>query len=228
MFSAKFIIFLAVGTAAMLIPLILYGRQKQIKLWKSVAVAIMLTVTGTIGTYVMGLIENQFRFGSRSFYGAVFLIPPVFLLIYRALQIPYGKLMDMSAPSVCIMLVLMKVLCCLEGCCEGRVMVTLDSSEVVRFPSQIVELIVALILFAVLLKMAYKDKYYGYVYPWYMLIYGAVRFIMNFLRANTKPFVWILPAGHFWSLIAITVGGLWIILMRKRKARNVSICNGNT
>lgn len=216
MISTKFIVFLIIGTLTMLIPLLICSRWKNVSAYKAIIVALVLTVVGTAGTYLLGLLENQFQFGSRSFYGAVYMIPAVFPVIAVLLRIRYGDLMDMSAPSVCAMLVLMKALCLLEGCCGGIVMwVTGDAAEVV-FPSQIVELVNALILFGVLLHMAQKTEHRGTVYPWFLVLYGVSRFLLNFFRADLTGFVWFIPAGHLWSMVAVLTGALWI---KKSKAR---------
>ena len=221
MITAKFVIFLSIGTLAMLIPLLLCGRVYKIKVFKCVIAALCLTLVGTAGTYVMGLVENDFRFGSRSFYGAVFLIPIVFVAIAPMLRIPYGKLMDMSAPSVSIMLILMKALCLLEGCCGGCELYVTSAGKSVCFPSQIIELLNAAIIFAVLMYMIYKKRSMGKIYAWYMVIYGISRFVLNFFRADLASFVWILPAGHFWSLISLAAGALWLVCLAKKESKEI-------
>lgn len=60
-----------------------------------------------------------------------------------------------------------------------------------------------------------KQKNRGRIYPWFMVLYGITRFGWNLLR-ETKPFVWVLPAGNFWSLIAIVIGVLWLLIDRKK------------
>ena len=57
----------------------------------------------------------------------------------------------------------------------------------------------------------------GRLYGVYFLIYGVLRFALNFLRRGTTPFVWIIPAGHFWSLISIGLGITWILLYRSKE-----------
>ena len=216
MIPVKFLIFLAIGTICMLVPLMICATWYGIRKYKSVFAALLLTVVGTMGTYLLGWIESYPRFGSRSFYGAVFLIPVDFFAIAKLLRISYGALMDMSAPSVCVMLVLMKALCCIEGCCDGRVLYTAASGAPVVFPSQIVELVNALALFGVLMRMIHRKKYNGEIYAWFFVLYGVSRFALNFFRADLSPFAWILPAGHFWSVCAIATGAVTLFIYRKK------------
>ena len=66
-----------------------------------------------------------------------------------------------------------------------------------------------------LLKLERNEKNQGRIYGYYMLVYGSARFILNWFRYGVKPFVWILPAGNFWSLVAIALGLFWLFLSRK-------------
>ena len=84
-------------------------------------ISVLLTVSGTLGTFIWYAIESG-GFGGRSFYGAVFIVPLLFIPVAYLFRIPYAKLMDLCAPAECMMLVLMKALCLMEGCCGGRVL----------------------------------------------------------------------------------------------------------
>ena len=112
----------------MMIPMFFQARKYEIKLWKIVPIAFVLTIVGTLGTYLWFLLENL-HWGGRSFYGAVFLVPIAFLLVALIVRIPYGQLMDLCAPAECIMLSIMKVQCLMEGCCAGRVLFMTDFME---------------------------------------------------------------------------------------------------
>lgn len=216
MLTPQFLVYLSLGTLAMLVPLLICASWYGIKPYKCVIIAIMLTVVGTSGTYLFGFIENQFRFGSRSFYGAVFLIPVIFGLAARLLRVSYGDLMDLSAPAVCVMLVLMKVLCKIEGCCGGRELFVTAEGISVFFPSQIVELVNALILSAVLLVMSRKERFRGRIYPWYLVIYGCTRFVLNIFREAWATKEMLLPFGNIWSLVAILIGVVWLIAAQRK------------
>ena len=208
--TLKTLIALSIGTGAMLVLILILMKLYRVKLWKGFPVAILLTITGTIGTYIWFFIESSF-FGGRSYYGAVFLVPIAFVYLAKFMRIPYGYLMDFCAPAECVMLALMKYQCLVDGCCSGRVMLEIAMDGSVVFPSQIVELINALLLMAVLMGMAFFKKWRGKIYPWYLVIYGSTRFILNFFRADIEPLLLGLPAGNLWSLLSIFIGILWLI-----------------
>lgn len=193
----------------MLILILIMMRMYRVRMWKGLPVAVILTVTGTIGTYIWFLIECSF-FGGRSYFGAVFLVPLAFVYIAKLLRIPYGHLMDFCAPAECVMLAIMKYQCLLDGCCGGKVLYSIALDGSVVFPSQMAELINAFILMIVLLVMGYFPKNRGKIYGWYLLLYGITRFVLNLLRETATPFLLGLPIGNVWSLLAIFIGFLWL------------------
>lgn len=223
--TIKTIIALSAGTGAMLILILILMMVYRVKLWKGLPVAIALTFTGTIGTYIWFFVESSF-FGGRSYYGAVFLVPIAFIYLAKLMRIPYGELMDFCAPAECVMLAIMKYQCLVDGCCTGRVMLKIAEDGSVVFPSQMVELVNALLIMAVLMGMAAFKKNRGKVYPWYLIIYGGTRFILNFFRADISPLLIGLPAGNLWSLLAIFIGVLWItdrkIVIVKKQSSQIS------
>lgn len=215
--TANTIAVLSIGTVAMLLPIVILMRRYRVKCWKSIPTAVILTITGTLGTYVWFLLET-FRFGGRSFYGAVFLVPPVFVFISALLRIPRGELLDFCAPAECIMLAIMKYKCMLDECCRGRAIWPGPEGTLLCFPSQIVEGINALILCVVLIRLAFNEKNKGTIYPWYLILYGVSRFILNFFRYEWEVYDGgIPPLGTIWSVLAVMIGLKWLSVMRKRK-----------
>lgn len=207
--TLKTILALSAGTCAMLILILIMMKLYRVRLWKGLPVAILLTVTGTVGTYIWFFVESS-MFGGRSYYGAVFLVPLAFVFLAKWLHIPYGELMDFCAPAECVMLAIMKYQCLVDGCCAGKVLLSIAIDGSVIFPSQTVELVNALVLMAVLMGMAFFKKFRGKIYPWYLVLYGTTRFVLNFFRAEATPLLLCLPVGNLWSLLAVFVGVLWL------------------
>lgn len=203
----------------MLILMLIIGIKYRMNLWKCIPVAVVLTIVGTIGTYLMYFVENA-SFEGSSYFGAVFFVPIVFIVFSKLIKIPYGDLLDLCAPAECIMLVLMKSQCLINGCCSGRMLYLTPEGVAVMFPSQLVELINAVVLMLVLMVMALSQKWRGKIYPWYLIIYGCTRFVLNWFRF-TSPLLMGLPAGNLWSLVAIFIGVLWltdrkIVIVKKK------------
>lgn len=209
----------SIGTVLMLGILMICRRWYLFPLWKTIATAPILTLCGVLGVKVLFFIENG-TWKGLSFYGAVLLIPILFLIVARLIKLPYSQLLDNCAPAVCVMLAWMKVECVTTGCCKGRVLFENAAGEAVRFPSQITELVNALVIMVILMLIMRKPKHRGKIYPLFMVIYGGTRFIWNLFR-ETNPFIWILPAGNFWSLISIAVGLVWLLVLRKKEENTI-------
>lgn len=200
----------------MLFPMLLMGKWYAIGKAKTILAAVCLTICGVLGTYLWFWLETGGRWSGRSFYGAVFLVPVMFLAVAPMLRIQYARLMDLCAPAECIMLVLMKALCLVEGCCGGMLLYTADNGTEVHFPSQIVELVNAAVLCGALLWLSRKEKQRGLIYPWYLLLYGATRFVLNFFRAESNL---TLTNGGVWSLCAIAIGGGFLLVSVYRRKK---------
>ena len=201
------------GGVVMLVSMILRKEQfPRVAIWKMVVVALLTLITGVFGTMVLAYIEMG-EFGGTSFYGAVFLVP-VLMFPALLLKMNYKDVLNLVAPAECAMLFVMRFDCLSNGCCFGRYIPQLEF----QFPSQISEMVVAVAIMFVLIWMHVKNKQVQ-LYPWYMILYGACRFILQGFRyGGTEPWVLGLSQGHFWSLISIIIGTAWLLLSRRRKA----------
>lgn len=221
MISIELIFYLSIGAAVMLIPILIQSIWYHVKWYKGILITILLTVAGTVGAYTMFFVENHW-IGGTSFYGAVFLVPVLFLPLAKLLRMPYGTLMDLCGPAECVMLAIMKVQCLIGGCCGGRECSV--AGVVFRFPSQIAELTNALVIMVVLMLLARKKNLRGFLYPCYMLLYGLTRFVLNFFRGDTSQFALGLTAGSFWSVCSVIIAVItlvWMIGKRKFKESKI-------
>ena len=215
----SFTAFLLLGTLLMAAVMLYAGGARSIPAWKRLAAAVILAVAGLAGAKLMAYIESG-SFSGRSFFGAVFFVPLILWPTALALRIPPKDMLDISAPAECVMLALLKVDCAIEGCCRGRELGIAQDGTILRFPSQITECVAAMVLMLVLLWFLQRETSRGKIYFWYLVLYGATRFVLNLFR-ETEPFVWGLSAGNFWALIALLLGGAglwWFHRLERRRA----------
>lgn len=222
--NAQFYRFIIIGILSMLVPMLIMSIWYNVRKYKVVISAIILTVFGVVSTYTWFWIETG-RWLGRSFFGAVFIIPIAVILVSKLLRIPYLDLMDLCAPAECVMLILMKVKCIIDDCCVGRVLFVSSNGAEVVFPSQIAELVNALILSVVLLILSKNPKRRGTIYVWYLLLYGITRFILNWFRAESEPFALGLTAGCFWSLCSIVIAVSIFAFIKRKKPSNTQKVN---
>ena len=203
---------IGLGAVAMFVSMLLRKKQfQQVAIWKMTVLTLWLTITGVFGTMVLAYIEMG-KFGGTSFYGAVFMVP-ILILPAMLMRITYKDILNLCAPAECAMLWVMRFDWLDKGCCFGRYLPALE----IQFPSQIAEMVVGITIMVTLIQMHRKDRQVQ-LYPWYMILYGACRFILQGFRyGGTNPWVLGLSQGHFWSLIAVVIGTVWLLLSRPRK-----------
>lgn len=217
--NTEFLLFvLILGALLIYCQITLQMRWYKIAAWKSLPVTLFVILTGLAGSYLWFFIENGY-FSGRSLYGAVFLCPIVFSFVAKMLKIQYGEVMDVIAPAGCFVLGLAKVQCMRDHCCEGKVLFMNEDRVWVRFPSQIVEGVVFIVIAVFLLVLSRKKSLRTMIYPIAMIIYGIARFFLDFLRDTDVSFLFGLSRGSFWSLCSLIIGiiSLVIIVLRKRQ-----------
>lgn len=203
---------ISLGAVAMFVSMVLRKKQfPQVALWKMIVLTVWLTITGVLGTMILAYIESG-KFGGTSFYGAVLMVP-VLIMPAMLMKITHKDILNLCAPAECAMLLIMRFDCLDKGCCFGKYLPNLGF----QFPSQITEMIVALAVMIILVRMHRKNSQIQ-LYPWYMIMYGVLRFCIQGLRyGGTNPWILGLSAGHFWSLVSITIGVIWLLLSKERK-----------
>lgn len=204
---------IAIGMLGMMLLMVLRRKlYPDIPVWKMIILGFLLTVAGVAGTMLMFFIENG-SFGGTSFFGAILFVP-LLILPAMLLRIPYKTILDLCAPSEALMLAVMKVDCWFNDCCIGKYLPELGF----QFPSQIVEMVASLCIMLALLRLECRTRR-THLYAWYLILYGATRFVLNWFRYGTKPWIWILPNSIVWSILSVVIGIVWLAAVSKRRAR---------
>lgn len=209
------LIVLAIGIVLMNMIVSSQMRRYMVLPWKSIPVVLALVLTGVLGSYLWYYVENL-TFGGRSFYGAVFFAPVVFLPVSWILRLPYGDTMDFVAPAGCVTVAMVKIDCLLNRCCQGKILFVNQDDVFVRFPSQIVEMGAFLIIAGILTWMTYRKKFRGTIFLWFLILYGLSRFILDFFRDIKATYVLGLSVGSFWSLCSFIIGVILLLIARYR------------
>lgn len=204
----------------MMLMSILIGLQMKwygISRWKAILISVMLAITGVVGSYLWFYVENGYFWG-RSLFGAIFFAPLVYYPIAKIIKVPYHYALDFCAPAGSMVLAAIKLQCLRDGCCQGMILGIDQNYFYVRFPSQIVESAAFALVGIVLLVLSKKPKYRGKIFPWFLILYGSTRFVLDFFRDISASYALGLSAGSFWSLCAIIVGVMWLHLLIRKNA----------
>lgn len=208
-------IFYAVSVICMITVLMICRKFYDISLLKCALLAVSFGIVGIPSVKIMYYLENG-DFSGLSFFGAVFFAPILILPFAHFLRIRYSNAMDLLVAGGIVMNGIFKINCYVSGCCVGRVLFYNNSGIPVRFPSQLIEMAVSFALCILMVMFIRKRLYSGAIYPLFLVVYGVLRFVLNFMREGENVLVG-LKVGNVWSLIAVIIGTTWLLIYNLKK-----------
>lgn len=191
--------------------------------------------------------------GGLSYYGG-FIGAVVACAVYlkiRRLNVAEG--FDLLIPSVSLGQAIGRIGCFFNGCCFGKVSALpfavtfpeggpvysyqLHEAGIIRpgsactlpvHPSQLYETLMDLGIFAALLYALPRKRYHGQVFLLYFVLYGAGRFLLEFLRADNPTVMSLgglsLNLQQLISLAALVVGTVVLIWAGVRNRKKAAGC----
>ena len=117
---------------------------------------------------------------------------------------------DLFAPIIPLGVALGRVGCWLHGCCLGIPVPSgwwsvCDAQGTCRWPSAQAELLFQLLTFGIIVAM--RKRWAGRLFPFYLMAYGAFRFIHEWLRDTPKW--WNLLSGYQVMCLLMVGLGVW-------------------
>lgn len=168
-------------------------------------------------------------FGGSVFYGG--LIGGIFAAwrYARRSRLDIGRYADTAAPAIPLFHAIGRLGCFLSGCCYGvewshgfiyRFSAAPGANFVPRFPVQLVEGCLNLLLFFLLLYLLERGKLPGRLLQLYLLIYPVYRFVLEFFRGDDyRGFLFGLSTSQILSIILfITSAVTWCASAKRRPA----------
>lgn len=136
--------------------------------------------------------------GGFVFYGGLIGGALGLFIFCKAFKLPFAQLADVYAPGTALGHAFGRVGCLFSGCCfgcetTGPFYVIYESSVdtstpigVKLLPTQLIEVMYLIVIFAVCEALFWKSKRSGNTAIVYALSYAAARFILEFFRADTE------------------------------------------
>lgn len=163
-------------------------------------------------------LQNGIRLDGVSFFGSVFLVPIGIGGLCKITGNSLKERLDFLSPSLMLMLAILRIGCFVSGCCGG-ISVTLGGFYFSKFPTQLTE---AFFDFMIMVGLLVYERFWdkeGRLYPFVMVYYGCLRFILEFVRDTPKD--WLsMSHGQWFSLISILVGGYFLHTLEKKEKKN--------
>ena len=168
--------------------------------------------------------ENGFQyFGEKQMLRGFVYFPLIAMLPARILKIRKEIIWDFLAPCFALVGGFQRFGCMFAGCCYGY-----PSSwglwnpiyKQILFPIQLIDCLAYLLVCAICVFAAKKEHYVGNgrIYPLFLVLFGGIRFFLEFLFDNHKIFgnVSVL-ALH--AALMFAVGVVWLCCIKGKEAR---------
>ena len=188
-----------------------FKEKLRIKEWMALLISVLHTLIGVLCVKLFAFLEGG-ELGGMSIYGAIFFLPVVYFGCAKLTKRDVSNIFDIFTVCIIVTLFFARMNCLMAGCCQGLV---IPGTESIRFPTREAELLFYIVLYIIFRKKVGKKQYSGKIYPYYMVSYGAFRFVVEFFRESEMRLGWF-HISHIWSLLAILVGITAIYLINKR------------
>lgn len=214
-----------VGNVSLFITNRVLKLKSSASLW-IFAIIELLFVSVFQGAFT-GVINNAFGewVGTGgNYFGTLFWGPIILFLWFYIVGVNPFKEMDLITPAYSLRLIFAKLACFCAGCCRGIKCswgLYYPEQNDVLFPAQLLEAMVSLIIFICFMKYRKKAEE-GTLFPIYMIIYCATRFLTEFTRGEENVFL-ILKRYHILCFIGILVGVVWLVIVKKYSDKIVGL-----
>ena len=209
-----------VGLIGIAVLTILRRKRYRLSIPACLIFTVYMPVLGLLGAKVLYTLENLemvklvgITVGGLSFFGSVWLILLLMPILGLTLKLRPLESLDAAAPGVAVMIGFLRVGCFFNGCCGG--ITVRRSSGSFTYPTQMIESIGDFIILFLLLEWEKKDGHEGKLYPGFLVLYGVLRFIVEFMRNTPKGSLG-LSNGHWYSAASVILGGGYLLYRRLR------------
>ncbi len=197
-------------------------KMYALKLSEALIYPAVFLLGSLVGGKVLYIIENfeiiktnGMTVGGLSLFGAIFAVPMFFLLLSVIFKRKYSEISDFCTPFGLILLSFTRLGCFISGCCGG--LTYWMGTNPIILPIQLFEVVFDLVILEICLYAEKKHFKQGSMYPLLMLLYGTVRFFLEFLRKGGKVLA-VFSLSQGFALISLIIGGaLLFVLKRKLK-----------
>ncbi len=169
--------------------------------------------------------------GGLVFYGGFLAAVPVFIWRIRRWQQPALEILDVAAPGLVLAQAVGRLGCLSAGCCYGKACansLAITFSDPIShaplhqplYPTQIFHALADISIFAILFFLSRHRIKRGTLVIAYMLLYGTLRFTVEFWRGDPRGFLYGFSTSQWISmgLVAAAVG-LWFLKIRQQPYR---------
>ena len=176
---------------------------------------IVISVNNLTGPFISRIFLGD---TDLNFFPNIFCTPVVIFLFAVLLRSEPLATADCSAVITCGSLICYKIACFCWGCCYGveceHCGMMNSNTGRLEFPIQLVEVACAAVMLAVLMVLARrKNPRKGLLYPLFMLMYCASRFVSDFWRGDYPAVYGPLTGYHVQCIVGLIEGALLLAVV---------------
>ncbi|MDP8259210.1 MAG: prolipoprotein diacylglyceryl transferase, partial [Candidatus Aadella gelida] len=147
----------------------------------------------------------MFHEGGLAFQGALVGAILGGIVAAKVKKMPFWKSADIIAPYIALGQAIGRIGCFFNGCCYGKVAdtgirIVFPHQAVARMPAQLYSSFMLFLVFVALLLVKKRKRFDGYVFSAYLVLYGSMRFIVDFFRADNPEIFFSLKLSQILSL----------------------------
>lgn len=211
-------LFLQTAKYRELLPTILKGQRKRTMIVFAELIIISVLLL-PLWFFLNRSFAKWFTNGNANYYGNITAWMIVLTLLPIVFKVSPLKTMDLLTPALPLSLFTAKLACFFHGCCSGIEMQGSfyynQYTERYEFPVQLLEALVALGIFF-FLQIRKKKIPMGEVFPVYLIVYSASRFLTEFLRDDLPRVFSAFNAYQILSVIYFLLGVYLYMLVREK------------
>lgn len=191
-------------------------EEMPMKWWMAVPFAVLCHAWALFCAKAFSALEfwSLSGFSGMRLYGVLFFVPALIYIAAKAAGWKMAKAFDIL--SICVMYchLIIRLNCLMMGCCGGT---KIPGTNGLHWPIRELEMALYVVLLIIWLPRVRRGQTNGEVYPVLMIAYGAVRFVLEWFRAEYVTFAGIWHWAHVWSLLCLCIGLSVYFTMLSRK-----------
>jgi phosphatidylglycerol:prolipoprotein diacylglycerol transferase len=237
---------IAVGVIAGVLYIAVRGK-KELGLTFDTANSLFLYVfvAAFVGGKVFLFFENPSYYATDSkslltgrgfvFYGSFLFAIPTMYWFFKKKKLPLYQMLDIMAITTCLVHMFGRIGCFMAGCCYGKPTDSLfgvsftdpacyaDPKNTPLHPTQLYEAGYIFLVMLVLWYLRGKKKFYGQLFLLYMILYGAGRFMLEYLRGDiARGFVIEDILSHSQLIALLIIAAVLMIYYRWSKRNSIA------
>lgn len=166
------------------------------------------------------------------FYGSFLFAVPTMYWFFKKKNLPLYQMLDIMAITTCLVHMFGRIGCFMAGCCYGKPTDSVfgisfthpacyaDPKNTPLHPSQLYEAGYIFLVMMVLWYLRGKKQFHGQLFLLYMMLYGAGRFILEYLRGDIARGFVIKDILSHSQLVALLIIAVVLMIYYRWSKRN--------